>query len=166
MLKRPRRAGVTLAAVLVLAGCADDRSSPAQALRDVQSRSSMFPNYPQGEVTYLSYSHAHGFQVNFIAGDGTAWLWYPGNSKGVPEIWKISSDGRLVCWQHPQNSSNPVTGTTGGTFACEPRELAQKTVISSLPGDVFHLRTGRIPYRRDKCTAPDWFAFDRAAFGC
>ncbi|WP_162929993.1 hypothetical protein [Pseudophaeobacter sp. EL27] len=131
-------------------------------------RNTVFPEYPQGGWTYLSFSPAHGFQVNYLSADGRAWLWYPGNTHGVPEEWKLDrvAGQSSVCWRHPSNSFNPVTKQTGGTFACEPLSLAQRAVVARLPGDHYALSNGQIPYQRQKCTAPSEFEFDRQRFRC
>ncbi|MEP2641687.1 hypothetical protein [Roseobacter sp.] len=106
--------------------------------------------------------------MNYIAQASKAWLWYPGNGRSLPETYKLDrvSGQAAICWQHPNNSYNPVTGQNGGSFACEPLAFASKAVVSELSGDVFDLASGQVPYRLDRCKAPDQFDFDRVKFGC
>ncbi|WP_264212074.1 hypothetical protein [Leisingera thetidis] len=151
--------------VPVLTGCAPP---PASAVTEVASRGIAFPDYPQGGWTYLSFSGAHGFQVNYLAANGRAWLWYPGNSAGVPEEWKLDTVAgqKAVCWRHPSNSYNPVTKQTGGPFACQSLALSQRSIVARVAGDPYGLSSGQIPYKRAKCDAPAEFAFDRNRFRC
>lgn len=152
-------------AVSVLAGCAPP---PPSAVSEVVSRENAFPEYPQGGWTYLSFSKAHGFQVNYLGTDGRAWLWYPGNITGVPEEWKLDTVAgqSAVCWRHPSNSYNPVTKQSGSAFACQSLALSQKAIVAKLQGDPYRLSSGKIPYRKQKCAAPAEFEFDRNRFRC
>ncbi|GGF81955.1 hypothetical protein SAMN05216376_117100 [Mameliella alba] len=148
------------------AGCVPKGDLLSESIADVRDRPLTYPDYPRGNVTYLSFSAAHGFQVNYIRGDGKAWLWYPGNTVVVPEMWKIEGGGTSLCWSHPSNSYNPVTRETGGGFTCSPRLFTARTVVAHLPGDPFKLSSGKIPYRLGKCDAPKAFSFDRTRFHC
>jgi len=166
-----RHALLTLAALMLVASCAGTSipvsGSSKDAVTEVIERPNSFPSYPQAGKTYLSFSRGHGFQVNYLA-KGRAWLWYPGNTTVVPEEWKTDtiSGTKAICWRHPSDSYNPVTRKSGGSYACESMSLAQKTIVASLSGDPFNLRSGAVPYRLDRCDAPEEFTFDRATFGC
>lgn len=157
-------------ASLALFGCASSTSTSdrASAIAEVAARDNRFPTYPHANTTYLSFSQAHGFQVNFLSTNGKAWLWYPGNRIGVPEEYKtdIVAGQEAICWRHPSGSYNPVTKTRGGDFVCQSLALTQRTIVASLPGDPFKLRTGQIPFVLDRCSAPIEFSFDRTAFSC
>lgn len=154
-----------------LAAC-DSPSRPttgaANAVSEVSARSNRFPGYPEAGRTYLSFSAAHGYQVNYIGHGGKSWLWYPGNRAAVPEEWKLDTVAgqKAVCWRHPSKSYNPVTRQSGGAFACSSLVLSQKTIVASLPGDAFNLKSGAVPYRLDRCVAPGNFDFDRKRYGC
>lgn len=151
-------------------GCSDQprHSGVTDAIAEVSTRENRFPTYPQPDSTYLSFSRAHGFQVNYLGPNGKAWLWYPGNPRGVPEEYKrdVISGQDAICWRHPSNSYNPVTRTRGGSFACESLKLSQRTIVAALPGDPFTLQTGQVPYPLERCTAPAQFRFDRTAISC
>lgn len=140
---------------------------PKSAFRDVlpgsREQAARFGASPQAGQTYLTYS-PHGYQVNFFDANGKSWLWYPGNVRAVPEDWKfVSAD---ICFRHPKNTANPVTGRAGGNFECMPKELLRRTTVAALDGDPFNLATGAVPYRLNKCDAPDAFEFDRSSIGC
>ena len=159
-----------LSACLMGLGCSgpDSRSGVARAIAEVNARDVRFPDYPRPDMTYLSFSRAHGFQVNYLGRGGRAWLWYPGNLVGVPEEYKQETvSGReAICFRHPSTSYNPVTKTRGGGFACLPLEFQRKLIVAALAGDPFRLASGRVPYRLDRCMAPAEFTFDRKAIGC
>jgi len=123
------------------------------------------PSYPRAEVTYLSFSQAHGFQVNYLARGGKAWLWYPGNNRGVPETWRIKK-GTAICFKHPVNSYNRVTGQGGGKESCTPLELQKRLVVAAVNGDPFNLKSGSVPYARPKCDATEAFGYDRKRYAC
>lgn len=152
---------------LVLFGCGGGQSE-SSAIREVVVRENSYASYPEAGRTYLSFSKAHGFQVNFIGAGGQAWLWYPGNRAGLRELWKRDRirGTDALCWKHPSGTYNPVTQTEGGKFVCERRATAQRAVVADLPGDPFNLRSGKVPYRLEKCSAPLAFDFDRARFRC
>ena len=130
------------------------------------ARSPAFPDYPQGGWTWLSFSRPHGFQVNYLAADGTAWLWYPGNERGVPELWRVDAGRDAICWTHPKNSWNPAAKTRGGRESCEPAISGRGRIIARLKGDPYRLASGNVPYPLPKCEAPKAFEFDRARHSC
>ena len=144
------------------------KTSVQAAIAEVSSRPNAFPNYPRANTTYLSFNKFHGFQVNYIAPDGRAWLWFPGNRKVVPEEWKLDSTNgiKALCFRHPSNSGNPATGRRGGAFQCQSLKLSQKSIVARLDGDAFKLTSGDVPYRLPRCEAPEAFRFDRSRFRC
>ncbi|WP_422048666.1 hypothetical protein [Shimia sp.] len=160
-----RKVSAVVALSLGVAACTSDAPSPVE---EVLSRDILFAEYPSSGFTYLSFSKAHGFQVNYLKSGGEAWLWYPGNSKALYEQWKtgVISGQNAVCWRHPSNSYNPVTGQTGGQYACEPLAVAQKSQIARLAGDPYNLSSGRVPHRLERCKAPSQFDFDRERYKC
>jgi len=164
------RWGALAALVLLASACSNSQSlsSTETAISEVNSRENRFPSYPQPNTTYLSFSSAHGFQVNYIAPQGKAWLWYPGNQRVVPEEYKqdIVSGQEAICWRHPSNSYNPVTQASGGAFACQSLALTQRTIVAALPGDPFSLETGTVPFPLERCIAPVQFSFDRNKISC
>lgn len=176
MLKSGQVARVpVLGAALLLSACMTSeappevpRTSVQAAIAEVSSRPNSFPNYPRANTTYLSFNKFHGFQVNYIAPGGLAWLWFPGNSKVVPEEWRLDSVNgtKAICFRHPSNSRNPATSRRGGAFQCQPLELSQKAIVARLNGDAFKLASGNVPYRLSRCEAPEAFHFDRLRIRC
>jgi hypothetical protein len=154
-----------------LAACAPIKAKPVQILSssisEVKSRDLVFGEYPQSGRTYLSFDLAHGFQVAFIK-NGKSWLWYAGNQRPVTSEFKFDTvAGQIaLCWRHQANSGNPVTGQSGGKFACEALAFSRKRVVAQLLGDSFNLSTGTLPFVHDRCSAPEAFQFDRNRFRC
>ena len=146
------------AVFIAVAGCHATTGTEPSAVQEVMSRPVTFADYPRPGRTYLSFSSAHGFQVNYL-GNGRAWLWYPGNAAVVPEEWKkdVVAGQQALCWRHPANSYNPVTRTPGGGYACESLSLARRTIVAALDGDPFNLQSGAVPYRLQRCKAPAEF---------
>ena len=161
---------LAVAGLVLIVGCSNSQqsSSVSAAIAEINARENNFSSYPQPNTTYLSYSGAHGFQVNYLGPNGRAWLWYPRNQRGVPEEYKLEtiSDQKAICWRHPTNSYNPVTQTQGGNFACQRLDFTQRQIVAALPGDPFSLRDGTVPYALDRCVAPDLFSFDRNKISC
>jgi len=157
---------IIMFALVALGACGVTPSARDAAVTEVAARDLVFPSYPQAGNTYLSFSQAHGFQVNYLDADGRAWLWYPGNRVGLPERWRVDLARDAVCWRHPSQSYNPVTKRYGGQEQCMALALARRTIVSTLPGDPYDLRSGNIPYARQKCIAPKAFSFDRNRFRC
>ena len=162
-----RRSIITLCAALM--GCTTaPQTDVASAINEVSSRAVAFPKYPQVGQTYLSFSSAHGFQVSYVESPTQSHLWYPGNRVSLREDYKrdVIRDTPVLCFRHGNSTYNPVTKQSGGKFACTPLKLARQTVVARLSGDPYTLAAGTLPYRLDRCKAPDAFQFDRAKFKC
>ena len=126
------------AGLLVLAGCAPTADR----------------NFPKAGRTYLSVDPAHGVQIEYLDVE-RAWLWYPGNARVVTGGWRIPpSNPPAICWTYERGSRNPVTGQPGEIEGCERLAEAAGHVRESLPGDVFDLQSGQVPYRRSRCDVP------------
>lgn len=100
-------------------------------------------DYPRADVTYASADIFHGLQIEYFSPQGKAYLWYPGNTRVVVGDWK--DEGRKICFRYQSNSSNPVTGQTGGEWECQGKISAQSDLVSSVDGDAFGLTSGRLP---------------------
>lgn len=144
---------VIFVCVVLLAGCGGSRR-----YQRTSAGNDYIATYPQGGVTYLSFGFPHGYQVNYLHDDGTAWLWYPNNEVGVPEIWRVGQrNGTLaICFTHPSNTHNRVTGKRGGE-SCTALSQARRGVVGQLRGDPFNLRSGAVPYKRHPCDPPEAF---------
>ena len=150
-----------IVAVLALTSCQKPASYGGKGTLTKEAKARYkFPNYPEPGKTYLSYDPWHGYQVSYISGPSTSWLWYPGNRIALPEEWKV--EGNRICWRHGKGTYNPVTKQGGGKFECQNYSLALFTKVAELPGDPYRLSTGQVPYRRGKCQAPKEFVFNPA----
>lgn len=103
--------------------------------------------------THRSYSKQHGTQVEYLSPNGTAYLWYPGNTRAVIGRWDVEANTQnpnagVICFAY-KNSYNPVTRTTGGR-QCVTAHGYKATHRESRSGDIFNLSSGRIPYRLPK----------------
>jgi len=108
------------------------------------------------DYTVLTGSDQHGYQVEYVAKDGNAYLWYPGNSRIVKQQWKI--EGEDICFRSPSNTYNPVTRTTGGDWQCGRQGLWTLVLRGRLAGDVFGLsKSENVPYSRSRDDAPEEF---------
>ncbi|MBV2358226.1 hypothetical protein KUH32_00425 [Thalassococcus sp. CAU 1522] len=92
----------------------------------------------------------HGTQIEYFHPDGTAHLWYPGNTIAVPSEWKVQAGsapngGAVICFRYPKSSYNPVVRQYGGRWECRPGPLFSSDITAIIRGDEFALRTGRIP---------------------
>ena len=138
-------------ASLLLTGCAANRASspelalPANIAQQVKASNAALAKVSVQEAaahyagfTVKTFSRAHGTQVEYFDRTGRCYLWYPGNRKINPCLWKIekraskspikSLSGTSVvhiCFSYSANSRNPVTGHTGGGWQCK-RALATR----------------------------------------
>jgi hypothetical protein len=95
--------------------------------------------------TAMTYDPGHGTQVEYLAPDGGAYLWYPLNSGIVVGAWK--TEGNDVCFRYGRNTYNPVTRKAGGNWDCTPLALHSKHVVERARGDVFGLASGKLPFQ-------------------
>ena len=157
-----------LCSLLVITACAGPsreelltQAKERQAEREQLQReyddalAKLYPGYPMTGTTYLSYDAFHGYQVIYYEDQTRSWLWYPGNAIALPADVKV--DDQQICWRYGQGTRNRVTREVGGTFSCQSKKLSLRTRVGALDGDVFDLASGRIPYVRRKCDAPDEF---------
>ena len=114
--------------------------------------------------TWLSYDGRHGTQVTFIAADGRAFLWYPGNTVILPSRWTISErkdsflyrhpggagqsfhmlQTAVICFQYGPNTYNPVTGNRSRP-ECGTPGTWQRTHFDERPGDPLGLARMKAP---------------------
>lgn len=92
-------------------------------------------------VTFVHYDRGHGTQVEYMARNGKAHLFYPGNKKVLHGKWKLerTSNPKVfnLCFSYP-NSYNPVTGHSEG-WECQPAGFALTDVVDSVEGDALGL---------------------------
>ena len=108
-----------------------------------QSASAGQKDYKNRTIVY--YGGGHSVQVEYYSPKGRAYLWYPGNRRSLPGKWKISES--KICFTYGTNTYNPVTKRKGrAAFRCSPIRRHAKNKKYACLGDVFKLRTGRLPY--------------------
>jgi hypothetical protein len=149
-----RNAGLAAGLALLAGGCA--ASAPTSGTSDLAAAHELLL-YPdpgqraraaalQGKVygpaevaamfadrTTLSYSRAHGNQVEHTSADGRAFLWYPGNARVLPGRWKVEN-GR-ICYAYEGVTLNPVTGAQGPGYECELLWRHEMVTVETVAGD-------------------------------
>ncbi|WP_152912647.1 hypothetical protein [Candidatus Rhodobacter oscarellae] len=130
---------------LLLLGCSPQQAQIANPIAD-----------PLVGQTSVSFTPQHGFQIEYVETVAKSWLWYPGNRVSLPAIRRSSATE--ICYTYGKSTFNPVTSQSGGTKTCIPKSIADFTTLASVPGDVFALSTGKVPYNRKKCDPTRVFA--------
>ncbi|TBW37051.1 hypothetical protein EYW49_12950 [Siculibacillus lacustris] len=112
------------------------------------------------DTTYRSYSDGHGNQIEYATPGGRVFLWYPGNRVILPGHWKVVHEPirvptqgidcrapKLVqlCFQYGAETYNPVTGSRGLAWECQPFELFRKTRVEVVRGDPLGLASMKQP---------------------
>ncbi len=100
--------------------------------------------------TSLAVSPAHGPQISYLAANGQAYLWYPGNGVVNTGRWstrqsRAPATYAEVCFDYGPNSFNPVTRQRGQTH-CIPAGTYLGQTDDARPGDIFGLTSGAVPY--------------------
>ena len=103
--------------------------------------------------TTLAGDGAIGWQVEYTAPDGVAWIWQPG-AKPLAGRWTVRTHRgeTQVCFTYPVNASTPGEEKCGD--AAYPLGLAGKVSVESRQGDVFGLADGEAP--RETHGKPAW----------
>ncbi|MFS4436690.1 hypothetical protein ACMA5I_00615 [Paracoccaceae bacterium GXU_MW_L88] len=146
-----------LLALGVLSGCSAEMivgAAPAtQAEKDAMapyfSSKEALRNFMSGS-TRKTHNRSHGTQIEYFADDGIAYLWYPGNRRAVPSLWKTESYGRgeyvRICFMYSPQSYNPVTREYGGYWDCRSADLFLYLSDEVVKGDPFDLESGGVPF--------------------
>ena len=159
----PRALLTTLAATLALSGCTpQSRSQSDVALSRAEWRAEI-ASYPANtftqdglqiryaDATFLDDSVQHGSQVEYLASDGTAYLWYPGNQRIVVGQWRTHGPDRgetfgSICFRYGANTFNPATNRSGGSWNCVNGGLHIILEDQYTRGDPFLLASRRLPF--------------------
>ncbi|AUQ46086.1 hypothetical protein PhaeoP72_01793 [Phaeobacter inhibens] len=102
-------------------------------------------------ATFLDYSVQHGTQVEYLAPDGRAFLWYPGNTAVVIGQWTVKppvgrSKYARLCWKYGPLTYNPVAQNRGGEFSCVKANRHILAEEEYTRGDPFDLDGSGIPF--------------------
>lgn len=121
---------------------------PSDAGETLQTMSAKFAN-----KTILTYSQAHGTQVEYHDAKGNVSLWYPGNTSALPGKWHLQGETAAraeMCYKYGTNTRNPVTGVRGAVWQCRSVTRLESTIKETLAGDPFSLASGTIPFILEK----------------
>ncbi|WP_157982266.1 hypothetical protein [Oceanicella sp. SM1341] len=166
-LRRAGRQGLLLPAML-LAACTGPYPSD-MLLRPVVE------TYPLPNRTYLTFSPATGFEVEYFAPDGTAQLWAPHAGAPVPGVWRVEDPLRRKPGAPPPDKPVPDTSMTellskaspafhgaeaklcrrygaraspdlpSWQWECLPVRREAAQVVAVREGDIYRLRSGTLP---------------------
>jgi hypothetical protein len=107
----------------------------------------------------------HGTQIEYLAADGRAFLWYPGNKVVLSGNWRTETEPRTVtdrskerhftvaslCFRYKTTRINPQTGESGANWSCTPSLFYLRRKKEEVTGDVFGLsRQGAPPFILDR----------------
>lgn len=123
-------------------------TAAGQALRDAPDLQAAMTG-----MTVRLYHGGHGNHVFYYGSDGTAYLWYPGNSHALQTRWSVeptppgSPASHKLCYIYPK-SSNPVSRRVyqDGDKECESTAGFFSQTQESMPGDVLRLASGAVPF--------------------
>ena len=106
--------------------------------------------------THVIYQPGYAVYIEFTGDDGTVLMWFPGNRNVVHGIWKIvDRNGTPEACYHYLNSHNAVTGEFENTECIDPAQtIAAMGVLAARTGDIYNLRSGNIPYRKETTDIP------------
>ena len=106
--------------------------------------------------TAILFQPGHGVYVEYTAADGRVFMWYSGNRRAVHGTWSVVAFGGhpQACF-HYAESTNPVTQVYEPTECPDASQtLADMGVIASRQGDVFNLRSDKLPFVKGPLDIP------------
>ena len=103
--------------------------------------------------TFLSYDSSHGVQIEYMSGDGGAYLWYPGEDKAISGEWRVLGDE--VCFNYPGYGFDIVPDVPPGETHCMTIAYFFETTLAKIENDPFVLSAGGVPF---KLSPGDFFA--------
>ena len=110
---------------------------------------------PEAGHTLASSSDWHGIPVSYFRENEAYAIWHPGNRRALLGTWRRGRDGRY-CYSYTVNTFNPATGSSdrAGDESCNPT-IGDGIWVAKVPGDVFALRSGRVPdFDLGRCRLP------------
>lgn len=111
--------------------------------------------------TIHAWNGGHGTQIEYLAGNGRAYLWYPGNESVVVASWSLRNRDQKtigggsyqipeICYTYSKATYNPVTRKSGGNLECSSLSVFSIYIDEMAPGDPFGLASGKVPFPLDK----------------
>lgn len=155
-----------IASAMLMTGCASDgertkvisssANSDKMSLAEFKNKSGSLSvdavRRYYSDRTIMNFDPIHGTQVEYIASDGSSYLWYPGNRIALPGHWSVErglSENKL-CYRYGANTYNPATRQSGTNKECEDLSTSVLFMTEIVPGDRFGLKSGRIPFVLDR----------------
>lgn len=111
------------------------------------------------DKTILFAGGGHGYQVEYYAPDGSAYLWYPGNERTLRGAWKVEEGelGNRLCFRYGANTYNPVTKTRGDSWECVLLGDIRLMLQEEAEGDILYLATNRsVPFDSKRKRLPSF----------
>ena len=100
-----------------------------------------------------------GTQVEYLAEDGSSYLWFPGNRGVVRGQWTLHywHDRYGICFRYGAATRKPVTKDPRDSFDCTLLSDYAATVAEVRDGDPLQLGSRKIPFvlTRDQTTIDD-----------
>lgn len=97
-----------------------------------------------------------GSQVTYLAADGRAYLWHPGEKKVLPGRWLLRTgrDTYEVCVGYAPGSNGRAAVRAAGDLDCTLLGELALSVTETGKGDLFDLASGQAPFilGRDRTT--------------
>ncbi len=93
-----------------------------------------------GQTLHFS-DEGHSNQIEYLAPDGNAYLWYPGNRIILKGKWAVIED-RLIAFSFQEGTYNYLTKERMDRWDYRPLEFFVDTIQARREGDVFDLRKG------------------------
>lgn len=97
------------------------------------------------EHTFVSWDSANGPQIEYMDGQGRAFLWYPGYSNVLVGKWWLNSRGE-VCFIYPAAQQKSPADPDFSQELCMTQLSFFETTQSKRDGDPFDLKSGRAPF--------------------
>ncbi len=100
---------------------------------------------PFAHHTFLFSHPDYVIQIEYLDGEGGAYLWYPGESAVILGSWRVS-DEEEICFVYDAAPSAALDGPPAGEWACQPLEEHWPEIREKRAGDPFDLQSGAVPF--------------------
>lgn len=100
---------------------------------------------PLAYHTYLYFDDDGRNQIEYLDGDGRAYLWYPGEERVIEGRWRAPPEGG-VCFTYSTTPADGPLGMRADQWVCEGWDLQRADVLAKAADDVFDLRSGAPPF--------------------
>lgn len=110
--------------------------------------------------TVLGADAHGGVYIEYMAADGSTYMWYQGEAEVLVGLWRADPAGQ-ICFAYPDYRFDHAAWLEPGAWFCNARDDYFRRAIAKLEDDPFNLRSGVAPFvmRRG-----EWFADFDAIF--